>query len=119
MKQKSIPVNMEHPLQRFEFSNAAFIIDRLEQQPLIKQLADEANLGITQFYKLFKEITGLTPKVYIEHLRIEQACKRLIETDDSITTIAHDLGFVTSQHFATVFRRIKGRTPTVWRKERQ
>ncbi|MFB6475639.1 MULTISPECIES: helix-turn-helix domain-containing protein [Paenibacillus] len=38
-------------------------------------------------------------------------------TDESSTGLSMDLGFATSQHFATVFRRIKGRTPSQWRQQ--
>ncbi|MFD0712886.1 helix-turn-helix domain-containing protein [Paenibacillus sp. GCM10027626] len=90
---------------------------RLGSSLSIPELAEEAGLGTTHFYRLFQEMTGLTPKAYIEHLRIEEASRRLLYTDESITSLAMDLGFTTSQHFATVFRRIKGRTPTQWRRQ--
>jgi len=83
----------------------------------IPELAGEAGLGTTHFYRLFQDMTGLTPKAYIEHLRIEEASRRLLYTDEGITSISMELGFATSQHFATVFRRIKGRTPTQWRQQ--
>lgn len=88
---------------------------RLNSSISVSDLAQEAGIGTTYFYRMFQEVTGLTPKAYIEHLRMEEASRRLIHTTESILNISMDLGFATSQHFATVFRRIKGRTPTEWR----
>lgn len=95
---------------------AALLETRMELSPAVPELAKEAGIGTTHFYRMFQEVTGLTPKAYIEHLRMEEACRRLQQNDDSITQISMDLGFATSQHFATVFRRIKGRTPSEWRR---
>jgi AraC-like DNA-binding protein len=47
--------------------------------------------------------------------KIEAAQKRLRAGGDSITQIAMDLGFVSSQYFATVFKRIAGQTPRDYR----
>lgn len=93
--------------------------DRLDDNLAVPELAREAGLGTTHFYRLFREQTGLAPKAYMEYLRIEEASRRLRYTDESITSLSMDLGFATSQHFATAFRRIKGRTPTEWRRQGQ
>jgi AraC-like DNA-binding protein len=42
-----------------------------------------------------------------------------VPTDTWITTIAHDLGFPSSQYFSQVFRRNIGMTPGQWRRSRQ
>jgi AraC-like DNA-binding protein len=34
----------------------------------------------------------------------------------SVTRLAHELGFSSSQYFSVVFRRLKGCTPSQWRK---
>lgn len=95
----------------------ALLPSRLDRTVSVPEMAEEAGLGTTHFYRLFQDMTGLTPKAYMEHLRIEEASRRLLHSNDSITSISMDLGFATSQHFATVFRRIKGRTPSEWRKQ--
>jgi hypothetical protein len=47
--------------------------------------------------------------------RLSEAAKLLKETEHSITDIAFILGFSSTQHFATAFRRLMGQTPTNWR----
>ena len=65
----------------------------------------------------FKAETGYTLHEYLLHRRIEEAVRRLTETKDDITSIAHQLGFSSSQYFATVFRRETGTTPGVYREK--
>ena len=54
-------------------------------------------------------------ETYIQ--RIEEAKRRLLLPGASATQIALELGFVSSQYFATVFRRVTGMTPTAYRRE--
>ena len=48
--------------------------------------------------------------------RVDEAKRRLIESDDAITAIAIDCGFASSQHFSRQFRATTGRTPSDFRK---
>jgi AraC-like DNA-binding protein len=52
----------------------------------------------------------------VRRSRLLAAERRLEETDAPVTTIALDLGFSTPQHFATLFRRHAGVSPTEYRK---
>ena len=63
----------------------------------------------------FKAETGYTLHEYLIHRRVEEAHRRLSSTDEDITNIAHNLGFSSSQYFATVFRRETGMTPGEYR----
>jgi AraC-like DNA-binding protein len=84
-------------------------------RPSVPELAALAGVSTSYFYRIFQELTGLAPMTYIERVRIEEACRRLTQTSDSITRISLDLGYSSSQHFATVFKRITGRSPSEWR----
>ena len=67
----------------------------------------------------FKTETGYTVHEYLLHRRIREARRRLTKTTDEITRIAHELGFSSSQYFATVFRRRTGDTPKEYRQNHQ
>ncbi|WP_164545757.1 AraC family transcriptional regulator [Paenibacillus albus] len=100
----------------------ATLTKELEQQldrvPTIAEMARMLGFSVQYFHQLFQKYTHLTPRAYMERLRVKEACRRLTESDATITQIALELGFATSQHFATVFRRHIGKTPTQWRKYR-
>lgn len=82
----------------------------------VEELAALINMSPSHFHRIFRHETGLSPMAYAERLRCREACRRLETTDEPVTKIAADLGYATSQHFATVFRRIVGRSPTEWRR---
>jgi AraC-like DNA-binding protein len=61
---------------------------------------------------------GMAPGAWYTRRRIERAQERLREGGRAITEVAHELGFSSSQHFATVFKRHTGLTPGAWREGR-
>jgi AraC family L-rhamnose operon regulatory protein RhaS len=58
----------------------------------------------------------MTPIQYLNHCRLTAAARLLKETPNrSITQIALNCGFASSQYFATLFRRHFGVTPRAFR----
>lgn len=88
-----------------------------EQYPRIPEQASRLGVSVSHFYRIFRDYTGLSPRDYLVHQRMTEACRRLETTNDPITKISFDLGYATSQHFATAFRRIMGQSPSQWRKK--
>lgn len=79
-------------------------------------LASLVSLSPYQFARVFKASTGVPPHHYVMELRVERAKEMLIAGFLSVTEIAHACGFASSQHMATVFRRMTGITPTEFRR---
>jgi len=88
-----------------------------EQKWTLGEMADESGLKRTQFSELFKYTTGESPLNYLTSLRIGKAIQMLEETDRSVTDIAMDCGFSSSQHFANIFKKKTRKTPLKYRKE--
>jgi AraC-like DNA-binding protein len=63
----------------------------------------------------FKREVGIPPAEYVIRCKIAVARTRLAQSDATITRVAMDLGFPSSQFFATVFRRFTGRKPSALR----
>jgi AraC-like DNA-binding protein len=90
--------------------------ERLENPPTLSEMAARAALSPSHFAVLFKRETGQTPLEFLTEARIERASKRLrAEPELKITTLAHELGFSSSQYFSLVFKKLKGCTPGEWR----
>ena len=97
------------------------IIDTLRRAPEkqydIDSLARQAALSPSHFINQFKAVTGLPPHHFLLTCRIEEAKRRLSVKGLSITRIAQDLGFCSSQHFSSHFKRATGLKPLAWRKQ--
>ncbi|WP_409309190.1 HTH-type transcriptional activator RhaS [Pectobacterium sp. B1J-3] len=69
------------------------------------ELAERFALPLRTLHRQLKQHTGMTPQRYLNRLRLLEARRRLQQSDDSITTIAHACGFSDSNHFSTQFRK--------------
>ncbi len=94
-----------------------YIAQNFAQPLTLEEVASEVNLSPTYLSKKFKKITGVTFKEYMNYIRIHQACQMLITTDDTITTIATNCGFNSSNYFKDCFRRINGLSPRSFRRQ--
>ena len=77
----------------------------------VTQLARLTRLGVTQFSERFFLETGFSPATYLRRQRIELAKSLLRSGTRSITEIAQETAFSSSQHFSTVFKQLEGCTP--------
>lgn len=83
----------------------------------LEEVAAQINLSPTYLSKKFRKTTGVTFKEYVNYIRIKQAVQALLTTDDSITKIAVDCGFNSSNYFKDIFRKINGISPRAFRKQ--
>jgi AraC-like DNA-binding protein len=90
---------------------------RPEEEFRLEDLARLARLSLGRFKVRFKAETGVSPRQFIMRAKVEAAEERLRSGRESIGQIALDLGFPTSQYFATVFRRFTGQNPKTFRRE--
>ncbi len=88
----------------------------LSHQWTVEEMAAIAGMGSTLFNEKVKNYTGFTPLNYLINIRISEAIKLLKRKDVSITDIALDTGFYSSQHFSTTFKKLTGYTPSEFRK---
>ena len=78
----------------------------------IDRLAREAALSPSQLTTRFKQLTGLPPYTFLLACRVRTAQTLLLDTNKSVTEIAQELGFSSSQHFAMQFKLELGITPS-------
>jgi len=78
-----------------------------------------ASLGLSyrQLARHFTAALGVSPKRYQLLARMREAKRLLAETGMSVTAVAAELGYPSSQHFATQFLAEAGATPTEWREK--
>ncbi|MCG3147095.1 MAG: Virulence regulon transcriptional activator VirF [Verrucomicrobiae bacterium] len=88
------------------------LLDHQFQQPWrLADLARVAGVSPTHLAELFTRDVGIPPRQYLLQVRIERAKEYLTQKLVPITTLALELGFSSSQHFAAAFRRLTGKSP--------
>ena len=83
----------------------------------LEELADAAGLSIAHFSQMFRESTGQSPHQFVLHRRVDLAKEMLRAAEMRVLDVAVACGFKTQQHFARVFRRVCGASPTEYRQE--
>ncbi|WP_119080920.1 helix-turn-helix domain-containing protein [Chitinophaga alhagiae] len=76
----------------------------------IRDLAGECSLSQKQFERRFRAFSSFTPKLYARILRFESSLgsyKKL----DSLTDVAHHLGYYDQAHFINDFKKFSGFSP--------
>jgi AraC family transcriptional regulator len=87
---------------------------RLDSGLTIESMAAVSGYSPFQFARLFKATTGLAPHRFVLELRVERAARLLREGTTSLADIALATGFYDQAHFANVFRRAVGVTPSMF-----
>jgi AraC-like DNA-binding protein len=83
----------------------------------VAEMAEFCHLSENHFRRLFKNRTGMSPKHYSDCLKMQIASERLLSTDFTLNLIADQLGYVDRFHFSKVFKRIKGLSPDLFRRQ--
>ncbi len=92
------------------------IVSAEYNKPLsMKYIADRLFLNHVYLGQLYKKERGISLSDYINEVRIARAKKLLRSTDDMIYVIAEQVGFVDSQYFSTVFKKVTGVSPREYR----
>ncbi len=81
----------------------------------LDQLAGLAQMSRSGFALVFKRTVGVSPLAYLANWRMQIACELLQKGDQSIATIATDVGYESESAFSTAFDRIVKCRPGVYR----
>jgi len=90
---------------------------KIEDELSLDEMAESAGLSAAHFSKMFRKSTGETPHQFVVRHRVERAKKMLRAGEGRVLDVAVACGFKTQQHFARVFRRAYGASPTEYRQE--
>jgi AraC-like DNA-binding protein len=88
-----------------------------QSPPDLETLAGKCNMSVSTFQRRWNESMGITPARYALGLKLQEACRLLIETSDSISEVANACGFDDEFYFSRCFRRQFGSPPRNYRKE--
>lgn len=96
-------------------AEACRMIELVEDLPTLDELAGQAGLSPFHFHRLFKAITGLTPKAYGDAHRARKM-QAEVTSASSVTDAIYGAGFNSSGRFYAATDSRLGMTPSKWRK---
>ena len=90
-----------------------FITDA-ETEPTLDEIAQHVGISAYHFHRLFKSITGVTPKVYAKANQLARVRDELHKSS-TITDAIYDAGFASNSRFYAQSNQNLGMTPTQYR----
>lgn len=109
--QPPVPENLDRVRQHIEASLTAKLTAPV--------LARRAGLSIAGFNRSFRRHFGTTPATYVTEMRVREAARRLLQTDETIDAIAERTGFPNRAYFSRVFKRMTDEAPAGFRRRHQ
>ena len=84
----------------------------------LQNVSSEAAFSKFHFLRLFKDIYGLTPYLYLKQVRIEKA-KEFLAENIPVNEVCYRIGFESVTSFTSLFKRTVGVTPSTYQQDRQ
>lgn len=89
-----------------------FTMTHYTENITLKQIAGVAHLTPQAFCRYFKKHTLKTYITFLNEVRINEACKKIVADDfDSLASVAYQTGFTNAVTFNRVFKKITGQPP--------
>lgn len=82
----------------------------------VSEIATFIGIDRTYLYRIFMEQEQISPKGYLQQLRIRAASNMLRSTEYSVTEAAYSCGFRDASAFCSQFRKLTGMTPSAFRR---
>lgn len=93
-----------------------FTLAHFQEEISLETIADVAHLTVPAFCRYFKKRTKKTYIEYLNHLKINHACKLLTTSELSVAQVGLECGFHNLSNFHQTFRRQMGQSPLAFRK---
>ena len=78
-------------------------------------VADKLSLSKNYLRKVFKDVTKSNLSVYLQQVKVRQACHLLAKTDATVQDITEQLDFISNNYFFSFFKKHTGMTPIQYR----
>lgn len=92
-----------------------YIMQHCHRDLTLEEVAAAACMTPPAFCRYFKKHTRVTFVTFLNEVRINEACKKLLEGDyDSVSAVAYDCGFNSITNFNRVFKTATGKSPRAY-----
>ena len=103
---------------RFVGRALALMHEQPAQDWTIDELGRRIGMSRSALHERFVQLIGVPPAQYLTQWRMQAAARLLLETRATVAAIALDVGYESEAAFARAFKRLVGKPPAAWRRER-
>jgi len=89
---------------------------RPKERWTVTALASYVNISKSAFSERFHDLVGKPPLRYLTDLRIQNACRLLLDTQLGVKEVAALVGYESASSFSNAFKRCTGKSPAEFRK---
>jgi AraC-like DNA-binding protein len=107
----TIPAGRSPELRRA----VALTDDRLGDDVRFEDVARDVGLAPRSLARRFEDECAMTWRAALRRMRVLRAVERLATNDETVTAVAHAVGYTSLSAFNAAFRDLTGRTPTEYR----
>ncbi|WP_085908406.1 helix-turn-helix domain-containing protein [Kiloniella majae] len=117
-------INSEHNMEPEDREVLARIEKLIEEKSIyqdcdlsLDRLARKSGITSRRISGAINRLKGQNVSQFVNEYRVAEVCRRLVETDETITSIMFEAGFQTKSNFNREFKRVTGQSPKDWRQE--
>ena len=88
-----------------------YVITHFKEGIQLEKVADIANMSYSGFCRYFKNRTKKNFSHFVNEIRVGYSCKRLMESDISVSNVCYEAGFNNLTNFNEQFKKIVKVTP--------
>lgn len=110
-------LNMTKPMSSLIQEAVRYIRHHYSENISVADIAEHIGMSDSWLYKHFKQECGCSILAYLMEIRVEHAKVLLAETDKLIMEVACEAGFENPGYFISVFKKLVGMTPKVYREK--
>lgn len=103
---------------RFVGRALALIHEDPARQWSVEELGERVGLSRSALHERFADMVGQPPMQYLASWRMQVASALLRDTNAPVASVAQDVGYDSEAAFARAFKRMVGKPPAAWRREK-
>ncbi len=96
-------------------SISSYLSSHLEERVTLETLSRMFSSSPTAIKNAFRKVYGIPLYSFSKKVRMEEAAKRIRESDDNILSIASEFGYENGSKFASAFKSVLGYSPSEYR----
>lgn len=93
-----------------------YLLENYRNQMRLSEILSVAGMSRSTFARQFKKHSGKTLSEFLQHIRLDAACRELAKTDNPIIDVAFGNGFTQVSFFNRLFKRALRRSPSEYRR---